>query len=221
MANRVPYTRERLTAAVAEGGEIDDMLRRLGKEPNRDTRRYLRKRLLAFGLLAPQRRLASVYTPEMLAEAAAASVSFAGVVRFLQLRQAGGTQAHIARRIRACGIDIGHFTGQAHNKGQRRPKLTPAQILTQRPSNAKRVPGCRLRQALRELGRLDVCAECGTGPIWRGKPLSLEVDHINGDWSDNRIENLRILCPNCHAITDTDCGRNKRRTMETTSHTLE
>lgn len=38
-----------------------------------------------------------------------------------------------------------------------------------------------------------------------GKALTLEIDHINGDWSDDRAENLRLLCPNCHAITDTWC----------------
>ncbi|MBF9072426.1 HNH endonuclease signature motif containing protein [Streptacidiphilus fuscans] len=210
MSTRVLYTREYLSAVAAEGGQLDDMLRRMGKEPCRYTRRYLRKRLISYGLPVPVPP-APVHTPELLAEAVAASHSFAGVVRHLHMRQAGGTQAHVARRIRAFGIDTSHFTGQAHNKGKRCPRLTPAEVLVVRPWNAKRVPGSRLRQALRELGRPDVCAGCGTGPLWCGKDLTLEVDHINGDWADNRPDNLRILCPNCHATTDTYCGRNKRK----------
>ncbi|MFJ8297093.1 HNH endonuclease [Streptomyces sp. NPDC094447] len=49
------------------------------------------------------------------------------------------------------------------------------------------------------------CAECGVGPEWRGRPMTLEVDHITGDWRDDRSENVRLLCPNCHASTDTWC----------------
>ena len=84
-------------------------------------------------------------------------------------------------------------------------------MLTRRPADAKRLPGQRIRQALLELGHPDECADCGTGPVWQGRPLALEVDHVNGDWSDNRPGNVRLLCPNCHAVTDTYCGRNKNR----------
>lgn len=54
------------------------------------------------------------------------------------------------------------------------------------------------------------CYRCDLGPMYNNKPLTLQLDHINGDHSDNSIENLRILCPNCHSQTDNFCGKNKK-----------
>lgn len=51
------------------------------------------------------------------------------------------------------------------------------------------------------------CSSCEID-MWQGKEISLQLDHINGDNSDHRKENLRLLCPNCHSQTDTWCGRN-------------
>lgn len=64
----------------------------------------------------------------------------------------------------------------------------------------------RLKAKLIKAGLInDLCISCSVGPDWRGKPLTLQLDHINGVRNDNRIENLRVLCPNCHSQTDTFC----------------
>lgn len=55
------------------------------------------------------------------------------------------------------------------------------------------------------------CACCGNTGEWNGRPLVLQLDHINGDNCDNRLENLRFLCPNCHSQTDTFAGRNCKK----------
>ena len=64
------------------------------------------------------------------------------------------------------------------------------------------------KRLLSEKMIVEECSLCGLGPEWRGEKLSLALDHISGVRSDNRIENLRLLCPNCHSQTDTFCGRN-------------
>lgn len=55
------------------------------------------------------------------------------------------------------------------------------------------------------------CSECGLEPIWNKKKLSLQLDHINGIHNDDRLENLRLLCPNCHSQTENFAGRNTRK----------
>jgi HNH endonuclease len=205
------YTQDLLSRLAPEASSQDHLLALMGLEATTQRRIHLRRKLTEFGI--PTEHFAQptvVYTRERLQEGVSHSESFAGVVRYLGLRQAGGTQAHIARRIREFGIDTSHFTGKAHNRGKR-SKGRAVDFLVQRPPLAKRVPGQRLRLALIETGREDACAMCGTSSTWLGQPLTLEVDHVNGDWSDNRAENLRILCPNCHTLTDTYCGRNKNR----------
>ncbi|WP_030060525.1 MULTISPECIES: HNH endonuclease signature motif containing protein [Streptomyces] len=209
----VKYTRELLAEAAAAATTLDEMLIALDREPNQYNRSYLRQRIKAYGIDASHfPEPGTFYTRELLQEAVAASHSVAGVIRYLNRRQAGGTQAHVGRRIKAFGIDTSHFTGVAHNRGKPSPRrLPPAEVLVRRPAEAKRVPGFRIRRALAALGRPELCDGCGTGPEWHGRPMTLEVDHVNGDWSDNRPDNLRLLCPNCHAVTDTYCGRNKNK----------
>jgi hypothetical protein len=69
----------------------------------------------------------------------------------------------------------------------------------------------QLKKRLYDTGlKQRVCELCGQGEAWRGRQMSLILDHINGIADDNRLENLRIVCPNCAATLDTHCGRANR-----------
>jgi hypothetical protein len=153
------------------------------------------------------------YTRELLAAAAAKSHSIAGVLRVLGIPWTGGSHAHISRRLRHFGIDTSHFTGMAHNRGKSSPhRLRPDEILIVRPAGARRAKPHHLRRALVEMGVPYSCAGCDNEGEWLGEPLILHVDHINGDFCDSRLDNLRFLCPNCHTQTATYAGRAKRCT---------
>jgi hypothetical protein len=68
-----------------------------------------------------------------------------------------------------------------------------------------------MKSKLINAGILENVCECGQKPIWNGKKLKLQLDHINGVYNDHRVENLRILCPNCHSQTDTFCGKKLKK----------
>lgn len=143
------------------------------------------------------------YTKEVLAPAVEASDSYYGVLRYLGLRPTGGSHGNIKKLVSKYGIDTSHFLGQGHARGGAAPnRLPPSAVLVdQRLSSGLRERPSILRRAMIESGVEELCEECGLPPTWRGKPLRLQVDHRNGDFLDNRPENVRFLCPNCHAQT--------------------
>ncbi|WP_406462683.1 HNH endonuclease [Streptomyces sp. NBC_00111] len=203
----VRYTRELLEEAARETTNCNDAVRWCGGTPTPGSRRYLRARMSEAGIDISHFADTRVrHTDQLLRELVSRSNSVAEVVRRLGINPVGGNQAHIGRRIATLGIDTSHF-GRAPRG---RPKGTLGSPLALRTPSDGRIPGERLRRALLQTGVAESCSMCGNGTEWNGKPLRLEVDHANGEWWDNRPANLRLLCPNCHAVTDTYRGRNRR-----------
>jgi hypothetical protein len=207
------HSREELAVHASFAWCMTDFLTSLGESNTARARRRLWQALKRAGIdishwdRSPRRW----YTDEALAAAVAASVSYAGALRVLGVPVTGGQHAHLARRIRRAGIDTSHFLGQAHSRGRKLPRLDPREVLVVLPEGSDRPGTQTLRSAMLRSGVTHVCGLCGCGPEWREGPLTLMIDHINGDWLDNRLENLRFLCPNCHSQTSTWCRKRSAR----------
>ncbi|MEU8589801.1 HNH endonuclease [Streptomyces sp. NPDC048664] len=150
---------------------------------------------------------------EMLTEAVTQSLSIAEALRRIGLPNTSHHYRRFHTLISEYDIDVSHFLGQAHQRGRpgTLPRKPAAEVLV-RHDGRRRTKTSLLRRALHEVGVPERCDICGTPPEWRGRPMTLEVDHLNGDWGDDRRENLRLLCPNCHAVTDTWCRGRQRAT---------
>ncbi|MEU3440548.1 HNH endonuclease [Streptomyces griseoincarnatus] len=209
------YTKERLQEAAREARTLTEALERLGVDPKGWKRRYLHERMKKLGIdVSHFEREGIKWTRQILEPVVAQSSSVNEVLRRLGLDPVGGHHTHISRRIKAYGLDTSHFTPVVRTERQRynqRRRTAEEILVAQEPAHARRVPSSRLKRAIREMGVEERCALCGIEAVWLGEPLPLEVDHIDGDWRNNRIENLRLLCPNCHSTTDSYRGRGKQR----------
>ncbi|MFJ9471856.1 HNH endonuclease signature motif containing protein [Streptomyces caniferus] len=211
---RRAYTRPLLSEAAARSHSIRDMLAHLDVPPYGSAYSHLRKRLDHFGIDTSHftcRRSGSLLLPRgELAKAVAASHSLAEVLR--RLRSTGRTASRhsIKRGIAEYGLPTAHFTGQGHARGLPSPaRRSSDDILRPLGPGSRREKTVLLRRALDEKGVPRTCRACGIGDIWQGRRLVLEIDHISGDRLDNRLENLRYLCPSCHSQTRTFSRRRR------------
>ncbi|MFH1947346.1 MAG: HNH endonuclease [Candidatus Magasanikbacteria bacterium] len=150
------------------------------------------------------------WTKSQLKKEARDSTSIRQVIKNLGLKPAGGNYSQIKKFLDLYNIDTSHFKGKAWNKGMRgigvyRTKLEDILVKNSCYQSYK------LKKRLFAKGiKKAECEFCGWHKYSDDGRLPLELDHINGDNSDNRLENLRVLCPNCHSLQPTHRGRNRK-----------
>ena len=147
------------------------------------------------------------WTIEALRSAVACEMSLAGVLRSIGLRPAGGNYENVGRVIRSFGFSTQHWTGKGHLRSRHNPhvpKISLARLLVRDSAYHSN----KLRRRLIAEGILEArCVWCGSTE-WLGRAIPLELDHVDGDRTNNLLCNLRLVCPNCHALTPTYRGRN-------------
>ncbi|SEN60834.1 HNH endonuclease signature motif containing protein [Actinacidiphila rubida] len=210
---RRTYTREQLAEAARHARSVREVIEYLGHPPRDSPYGHVRKKLDEFGIdtrhfTRGRRHGPEILPREPLTSAAASSDSVAGLLRSLGMADNAAARARLRRSAAAHGVSFSHFTAGARARGSVAPRRkTAAEILRRQEPGAARTATRLLRRALDEEGVPHECAECGIGDVWRGRRLVLQVDHVNGDRLDDRLGNLRYLCPSCHSQTPTYAGR--------------
>jgi predicted RNA-binding Zn-ribbon protein involved in translation (DUF1610 family) len=208
----LPFTTEELASAAATSNSIRGTARVLGVPDDSRSRAALGRMLTERGVDTAHFLNARLAIPEeLLRQAVPTASSYADVMRALGLPVTDTNHRRVRRKVAQLELDTGHFKRRAWGSAQV-PKPRPAAVgvLVVLPAGSPRTNRPRLHRALQDLGVPYSCASCGNTGEWRGHSITLHIDHVSGDWLDNRAENLRYLCPNCHAATETWC-RSRRK----------
>lgn len=151
---------------------------------------------------------------EELIEAVKTSISISEILKKLGLKPKGSNYKTMHRYFELYNIDTSHLLGLASAKGKIRNdnRKSSADMFVKNNSIHAKISTIKSRLINDKIFPYE-CSECGIYE-WKNKPLSLHLDHINGDSFDNRTENLRFLCPNCHSQTDTYCGKKNKKSKK-------
>lgn len=147
------------------------------------------------------------YTKEDVQNAVLSSLSVRQALTKIGVLPVGGNYKVFYRFVAKHEISIDHFTGSGWAKNQR---FKPKDDITVYITNEKPISSFRLKARLLAEGLIEPkCVGCD-GDQWLGEPMPLELDHVDGNSDNNTLSNLRLLCPNCHSLTPTYRGKNRK-----------
>lgn len=145
---------------------------------------------------------------KLLREAIKQCKSQSEILEYMGLRSAGGNFTTLKKYAKLYNLEL-----PSTDYSERLEKLVKLNTYSNEKvftKNSTYTNGQKIKKRLLDMGWKDECAICGVGSEWNGKPLTLQLEHKDGDHSNNEISNLEILCPNCHSQTDTHSGKNKK-----------
>ncbi|MFF1839566.1 HNH endonuclease signature motif containing protein [Streptomyces sp. NPDC058231] len=209
------FTLEELRTAGASAESIRGVARELGVRDDSQSRAAVAGMLRRKGIDTSHFRNARLAIPEDALRAAIPKASsYADVMRALSLEVNDTNHRRVRRKVLQLALDTSHFKRRSWASGSTRvqeQKPIASRTLVVMPQGSTRANRARLHRALQEIGIPYRCDSCGNPGEWQGQSITLQIDHISGDWLDNRAGNLRYLCPNCHALTDTWCRNRENK----------
>ena len=147
-------------------------------------------------------------TDEEITAAVPNSLNWSDLLRNVGLCESGSGNQGIRQRVKALGLDTTHFS--RHNRRAVLGHAGKGRPLTYWMQSPRKIHARSFKARLIREGMLENrCTECGQDSTWNGKHLVMQLDHIDGDRLNNLLNNLRLLCPNCHSQTPTFAGRNR------------
>lgn len=221
MSNQYAYHTTDLAfiAAVKSSKSPAQVFRKLGTSDNNYRSFWVRceKLELDTSHFATDKVIRQSLTDEQVGVSCTNNISRQGALSELGLSFGRASVKWIDDKIAALQVDITHWLGQGHLKGKTHNWTKGRDLNEILVQNSDYLSGTSLKRRLIKLNLLtNQCYECGMLSQWNDKPLVLQLDHINGDHRDNRLENLRLLCPNCHSQTDTFASKNRKGKTKTT-----
>lgn len=175
----------------------------------------LRRSKLGLKMIDGHKRKTKVkYSKEILEGIVKDCVSYAEVIRAVGLVAQAGNYGTIKNRIAEYQIDVSHFLTVseiskdrwAQNANNYNVKPLSEILVIDANHNTSTIKKRLFEEGIKKCE----CELCGQDEMWRGKKMSLILDHKNGIHTDWRLENLQIVCPNCNATLDTHCSKNRK-----------
>lgn len=198
--------KQNLERLIIEGSTVSDLCT-IYKGVSETT---MRRQLRNLGLKAKTKRIVanSKYgsTDEEFKLIVKDSNSYSDICRRLGLREAGGNISTVKKRISKLNLDISHF----YSKPLKKTTLTKDEIFTVTETGSRSVASERIKSTLLGDNMKPYKCECCGNTEWNDLPIPLQLHHKDGNFRNNTLENLQLLCPNCHSLTDNYCGRNKK-----------
>lgn len=222
----IRYEQKELMNIVKNSTTYKEILLKLNLLPIDSNYRTLKKHLIKYNIdyshiKSYQRKnkiIDKKYDESSFKEIISNSLTFRQVFKKLGLNEFGNNYGIVHKYIKKYGIDTSHFKNTSTIDILQRLNTIPlSEILVE---NSTYTNGTNLKNRLyREKLKKPICEKCGQDEWWHGERISLILDHINGKHNDNRIENLRIVCPNCEGTLPTHCGKNRRWRCDETGST--